>query len=118
MNSAATNRFSTKIFIDKPDQKAIKQALNLWLKKHPSAKEFLANESAVKDIARDLVGYGYRDLQNIKDLALEKMMNLKLNAFNTHQDTHQIKLTPELIREALSEYARTSFNNKGAKKTA
>ena len=118
MNSAATNRFSTKIFIDKPDQKAIKQALNLWLKKHPSAKEFLANESAVKDIAKDLVGYGYRDLQNIKDLALEKMMNLKLNALNTHQDTHQIKLTPELIREALSEYARTSFNNKGAKKTA
>ena len=67
MNPAATNRFSTKIFIDKPDRFAIEKALNLWLKKNPSAKELLADKNAIEDIAVDLVGYGYRDLQNIKD---------------------------------------------------
>ena len=112
MNPAATNRFSTKIFIDKPDRFAIEQALNLWLKKNPSAKELLADKNAIEDIAVDLVGYGYRDLQNIKDLALEKMMQLKQNAKQNKQPTDNIKLTPELMNEAIKEYAKTSFNNK------
>ena len=52
------------------------------------------------------------DLQNIKDLALEKMMQLKQNAKQNKQPTDNIKLTPELMNEAIKEYAKTSFNNK------
>ena len=39
-------------------------------------------------------------------------MQLKQNAKQNKQPTDNIKLTPELMNEAIKEYAKTSFNNK------
>lgn len=111
MNAAAINRFSTKIFIERPDKEAISDAFKLWLKDKPSAQAFVENKETLSDITDKLIGYSYRDLQNIKDLALERMMNLKLEAKEANKPTDGILLTKELMLDAMREYAKTSYDN-------
>ncbi len=109
MNEAAMSRFGTKIFIDNPDKEAIEGALRLYLGKHPCAKDLLRNKNDISIIAEALLNSSYRDITKIIENAVNnKVMNLKIQAFDKKKNPDNIKLTKEIFIDAIRDFERTN----------
>lgn len=107
----AVSRF-LRVNVDNPDKLARKDAIKLYLSKHESCKEFLANADHLDEFAERTEGFSYRDLIQIKDNALEMLMNKKISAKEAGQNPDEIKLTRDLVMDALREFGKSKDNGR------
>lgn len=107
----AVSRF-LRVNVDNPDKLARKDAIKLYLNKHTSCKEFLENADHLDEFAERTEGFSYRDIIQIKDNALEMLMNKKISAKNAGQNPDEIKLSRDIVMDALREFGKTKDNGR------
>lgn len=111
LDENAVSRF-LRVFVDNPDKEARLGALKLYLGKHPSCKEFINNSKLIDEFAERTEGFSYRDLEQIEDRALEILMNKKIAAKDANQNPEEIKLTRDIVMEALREFGKSKDNGR------
>ncbi len=107
----AVGRF-LPVNIEKPDFEARKAAIKLYLNKHDSCKTFLENEALIDEFAQRTEGYSYRDIVQIKDRAIEQLMELKIEAKEAGKNPDEIILTKEIVTYGLQEFGKTNNNGR------
>lgn len=110
MNEAAMSRFGTKIYVGHPDAEALSEAVRLHFSKYPSAQDLIKNKDLLKEIGKKLEGYSFRDLEHIRDSAIEIMMNKKIKVSDAKGDPNSIKLTKEILEKAINGFAQKKHN--------
>lgn len=107
----AVGRFLS-VYIKKPDLAARKSAIKMYFMEHKSCKAFAENEALVEEFALRTENYSYRDIVQIKDRAVEKLMELKIEAKEAGRNPDEVILTRDIVMEGLREFAKTNDNGR------
>ncbi len=106
MNQAAVDRFNSYIFVGNPDHNARKNALKLYMKKHPKLTAALIRDNeALEELARLTEGCSYRELkEKVYDKAVEEAMDMGTRATNAGKNYENIKLTFDTFKNIIETY--------------